>query len=66
MANLYCFAPWLVLLPKGGWVYLGVMLVVGAGANLVWLVMLVAQASAVLRRERQAVHMGKSINENGQ
>lgn len=65
VANLYCFAPWLLLLPKGGWVYLGVMLVVGASANLAWLVMIVAQASAVLRRKRQAVHMGKSINENG-
>jgi phosphatidylglycerophosphate synthase len=66
VANLYCFAPWLILLPNGGWIYLGVMLVIGTSANFVWLAMLVAQANAVLRRRRQAVHMGETIKDHGQ
>ena len=65
-SNLYCFAPWLILLPEGDWVYLSVMLVVGTGANLLWLATVVGQASAVLRRQRQAVHAGEPATKNRQ
>ena len=57
--NLYCFAPWLILLPEGRWVYLGVTVAFGMSANLIWLATTVGQASAVLRRPRQAVHAGE-------
>lgn len=60
--NLYCFAPWLILLPEGGSIYLGVMLVAGTVANLIWLATIVGQANAVLRRPRQAVHAGQPVS----
>lgn len=63
--NLYCFAPWLVLLPEGGWVYLSVMLAGGTSANLLWLATTVGQASAVLRRPRQAAHAGEPVSKGG-
>jgi len=66
VVNLYCFAPWLIVLPEGDWVYLSVMLTAGTGANLIWLATVVSQASAVLRRERQTVHAGEPASRRDQ
>jgi len=61
--NLYCFAPWLILIPDNGWTYLGVMLILATGANLIWIGTLVSQASAVFRRPRKGAHAGRSANQ---
>ena len=66
VVNLYCFAPWLIILPEGEWVYLSVMLAAGTGANLIWMATVVSQASAVLRRQRQALHAGEPVTKRDQ
>jgi phosphatidylglycerophosphate synthase len=61
--NLYCFAPWLILLPDDGWTYLGIMLIFTTGANLIWVATIVSQASALFRRSRKGLHAAQSVEE---
>tara|TARA_Y100001970_G_scaffold294127_1_gene447196 strand:- start:39805 stop:40611 length:807 start_codon:yes stop_codon:yes gene_type:complete len=60
--NLYCFSPWLLLLPEGGWIYLSISIGVGATINIYLIFTLISQANVVLRRTRQAVHAGQAVS----
>ncbi len=65
VANLYCFAPWVIVLPEGVWYYLLIMLAFGIGANILWLVTLVRQAYGLFQRVREAVHAGTPVRNSG-